>query len=355
MTRRRNRWLPALLLAAALPAATSARAGAPELPEAVPPAEGQHPATPPAELTAPPVAPKSRLPYPAGSRLLVDAVGVAPSAPVAPGLSAAGGLVRVAIVLPPAPARDLAALLRPLVSAGLLPPEAQPVLSVQAASRGGSTPPDEANVYEGPGGTVALGLLRGTRAGPAAYTVAFDRRVEPAQAVAVARATALRLAATALAAPGVPARPGPAVSLVPAGAVPLGPQSRVQGVALQQLAAGIQQSPQLTPRLRRLAVGLLGQATAVTYSSWRTAAPLAGSAFAAFYSQPLILRTWGRPVVRDETDPQRPTYLFQRPDGRGVVMVRAQPHTPRSGGKPVTTLYLLEMEGAISLAGLTGP
>jgi hypothetical protein len=245
----------------------------------------------------------------------------------------------------------------------ILLPAARPVFSMvtrpeAAGPAAARTVAEETNLYVTPatGETLALGMRQGgPTGGLLVYAVVLTGIADTTQAALYARQTVSRMAASALGLPAARVIPAAGVvSLVPAGATAAGPKSRLQGPALRQLLLGIEQAPQLTPQIRRLAVGLIGQAHTVTYSSWRTARPLTAKNFFTFYTQPAIQRTWGLPVTRDETDPERPTVLLQRTDNRTVVMIRAQPTPPGINGKTSTQLFILEMEGNINVGALLG-
>lgn len=314
--------------------------------------------TPPALLPTT----KSGLPVPGNVRVLVDAQSAAPT-----GVAARPGVprtLRVLIFQPEGGRLTWEQLNQLYTERGVLLPSARPVFSMASGRKpragGGAAAvsvgvDEETNLYaSGIGEVLALGMRRGSPfTGLVVYAVVLGGVSDTTQGALYARQTASRLAASAL---GLPIRVVPAavVSLVPAGAAAAGPQSRLQGAALQQLLAGIQQAPQLSPQVRRLAVGLISQANTVTYSTWRTAQPLSTKNFFAFYTQAAIQRTWGLPLTRDETDPVQPTVLFQRPDTRTVVMIRAQPAPPAANGKASTTLFILEMEGNINVGALLG-
>lgn len=318
------------------------------------------PSVPAAAAPGAPVllAPKSRLPYPADADVWVDAQGQ-PRVTV-PGVEP--GLIRGVAVLVYRPRGDSltwGAQLELCARQGLLSAGGRPEFSVNSAPPASEESPDpnanaeETNAFRAAdGGYVVLGQIRNLRTRhQLAYVVLLSGKLNGVQAVAQARSVVDELAGTAKL-----LRLGPPV---PPGSTAAGPSLRLEGDRVRQLLQGIELSARSTPRVKAMARAVLPQATAVTLSTWRTAAALSDQAFFAFYLQQAVRLGWGPPIGQDESVPGRPTLLFQRPNGDGVMMVRAQPAPPGTLGpggatnRLTTTLYVLMMEGKINAASLS--
>jgi len=297
---------------------------------------------------------KGGLPYPADAELWVDAqVGRTPVA-----LGTFRGTVQKMQVVAFRPKGDALAVgeIEPLfVAARLLEASTKPVLEL-------ITPPAPLNPG---GGAVAYDtlvyrtgrpseiLVCGTIRNPAmpqqlAYAVLMTSNLDAGQAFVHARRTVEPLVVEERARRlSVPA---------PAGAKVAQPRYSLAPEQIRQLLRGIEQDAAISPRVKEMARVLLPQATGLTFSAWRTQAPLSDQRFFNYYTQQAAALGWGAPVTRDETQPGRPTLLFQRPNSEAVVMVRAQPTTPRPGilHVPATTIYVLVMEGNINVGAVRG-
>jgi hypothetical protein len=134
---------------------------------------------------------------------------------------------------------------------------------------------------------------------------------------------------------------------MPAGTVPAGPTARWDGAKLTQLLQAITRDPAVSARVKEMSNSVIPQAASINYSTWKTATPLSDQAFVEFYTQQGLRLGWGAPVSTDQTVPSRPTLLFQRPNGEGYVMLRAQPSPPGAIGtvtRPSTTIIVLDVE-----------
>jgi hypothetical protein len=134
---------------------------------------------------------------------------------------------------------------------------------------------------------------------------------------------------------------------MPAGTVPAGPTARWEGAKLAQLLQAINRDPAVSARVKEMATSVIPQATSINYSTWKTAAPLSDQAFVDFYTQQGLKLGWGAPVSTDQTQPGRPTLLFQRANKEGYVMLRAQPTPAGPVGtvtRPSTTIIALDVE-----------
>ena len=134
---------------------------------------------------------------------------------------------------------------------------------------------------------------------------------------------------------------------MPTGTVPAGPTARWEGPKLAQLLQAINRDPAVTPRVKEMAASVIPQAVSINYSTWKTPSPLSDQAFVEFYTQQGPKLGWGAPPSTDQTQPGRPTLLFQRANGEGYIMLRAQPSQPGPIGtvsRPSTTIIVLDME-----------
>lgn len=315
----------------------------------------------------PPLAPKSRLPYPAGAEIWVDAEGV-PLAAV-PGVElGAVKRVRVLIFRPAGDRVGVPELVPLFVAAEILPPNPRPVLSVLAGlppvPAAAAAARHDLHLYKtrNPSELLGLGLRRhlvpGPQPGPVvAYGVVLTGRVEPAgaavQVQAIVDSLAAREAVARLAPP------------VPPGSV-LTSQVRVDGPRLPLLVRNIEGDPTVPVRMKEITRAVIPQARMVLLHTWRTPGPLSGKAVVDFYLEQAAQRGWGPPVSRDESVPGQPMLLFQRPNDEGVLMVRAvttplpAPGVPAAPGAPssraaATMIVILEMPGRIDLDRLKPP
>jgi hypothetical protein len=144
---------------------------------------------------------------------------------------------------------------------------------------------------------------------------------------------------------------------VPPGAQPAAAQIQYDRAGLAQMRQAIEQQAGVSPRVKQMARVVMSQATRLNYSVWRTSAPLSDQAFIQYYVEETGRLGWGPPISKDETQPGRPTLLFQKPNNAGVVLIRAQPApaAARPNGPllpPSTFIYVLDMEGTINVASL---
>jgi hypothetical protein len=337
----RRWWVSAL---AAATASLTAAAPAFCAPEKVAPGKGAAPGTQ--------VAPTSQLPYPKGAEWWADAQGTPTAMP--PGMQmtdvqrvqalvyrAKGdaltweqvtGMYVEQGILPPKPAFVLQSLLNPRS----LPPIAEPVV-------------EEVQVYitQMGGAFLVLGFYRYPSSKQLlGYSVLLSGKVSAAQALVQGRAIAEELIKSAWVKRLTPP--------VPPGAEAAAPVQRLEGRRLRDLLQAIQRNPNVSARVKEMARVVLPQATAVTFYQWRTQAPVSDRAFFEFYIGQADRMQWGPAVSRDETQPTRPTLLFQRPNNEGVIMVRAEPTTPVLGqvNRASTTIFVLVMEGKIDISSL---
>lgn len=314
----------------------------------------QEAAAPKAEAAAPyALAQTSRLPYPTGADRWVDAVSAGTVSVNVPGAGVAMIRKQAVMVFRPAGDRMRWEDLEGMYSAaGILPPGAAPKLSLLKLPEG-EPPAGSGNAFEDrvyrtriPGEHVALGLIRNLRTqNLLVYAVVLSSKLNDAQALLYARSTVESLAEEA--------RQQRLKLPPPAGAAPVAGVIRLQGAQLRQLQQSLVADPTVSPAVKRMAEVVLPQATAVTRSVWRTRAPLADREFFTHYTAQARARGWSAPLSRDESEPGRPTLLFQRPYNSGVVLVRAQPTTGAQAlVQPSTTIFQFEMEGTINVSAL---
>lgn len=298
----------------------------------------------------------SRLPYPAGAERWVDALGSNAVNVSIPGAGVTVIRKQAVLVFKPVGDRarweDLEAM---YVAAGILAPGAEPKLRLLKMpegepARAASTNAFEDRVYRTrvPGEHLALGLIRNLRTrNLLVYGVLLASKLNDAQALLYARSSVETLTEEAR----VQRMQLPA----PAGSVPAAGVIRLHGPQLRQLQQSLVADPGVSPAVKRMAEVVLPQASAVTRSVWRTQGPLSDRAFFDHYTAQARARGWGAPLSRDETQPGRPTLLFQRPYNSGVLLLRAQPTPARPEAllQPSTTIFCFEMEGAINVSALT--
>jgi len=291
--------------------------------------------------------PNSRLPYPTGADVWVDGAGTFNRmlAPLPGG--AAGMLVSASfIVIRPKDdnlkAEQLAAI---YAGSGYLTNGALPVFKAASLPTADSTTGNakETFVYRprGNGKWLVLGLIRNLRTQhQLASAVILSGNLDTLQAVAEANRLVELYAGEAQRRRSAPP--------MPAGTVAAGPTARWEGPKLAQLLDGIVRDPAVSVRVKEMARTVIPQAVSINYSSWRTPTPLSDAAFLEFYIQQGVKLGWGAPVSTDETQPNRPTILFQRPNKEGYVMIRASPSPPPAIGaaaRPSTTIFVLDLEG----------
>lgn len=303
----------------------------------------------PSQIADVALAPRSTLPYPLRAELWVDAEGAPTVTP--PGVPI-GAILRVRVVVfrPERDRLEQDTLVRLLVAAGRLAPNASPRLVAEPDRRSlAAVNRESTQVYAGklPNEMVVLGQVQNTATQHLlAYAVVVSGTLNAAQALVQARAVVAELAERArLTRLAVPR---------PSGSVPVSPTWRLEGARLRELARSIEQDVTLSPSVRSIARVLLPQSAAVEYSAWRTREPLTDQAFFDFYSQHTLRQGWGSPISRDATQPGRPSLLYQRPADGAVVLIRASTPAPIAAlPRAGTTLTVLVMEGRINLQGLS--
>ncbi|MGV3722159.1 MAG: hypothetical protein ACO1SX_14710 [Actinomycetota bacterium] len=300
-------------------------------------------------LAAPAVSlgPNSRLPYPTGADVWVDGAGTFNRPlPALPG-GAPGMLVSASfIVMRPKDDNLKPEQLASIYSgSGYLPNGAQPVFKAAALPTADSTSGNakETFVYRSrsAGKWLVLGLIRNMRTQhQLASVVILSGTLDILQAVAEANRLVELYAGEAQRRRSAPP--------MPTGTVAAGPTARWEGPKLAQLLNGIVRDPAVSARVKEMARTVIPQAVSINYSSWRTPTPLTDAAFLEFFTQQGTKLGWGAPVSTDESQPGRPTLLFQRPNNQGYVMIRAQPSPPPAIGaaaRPSTTIIVLDLEG----------
>jgi hypothetical protein len=320
-----------------------------------PAAEPRVPSRPTARLAA-----KSHLPYPDGAEIWVDAEGAPQGAIV--GL-AARTIQRVAVLVfrPREDDFNWTALLALYAQHKWIEPGARPEASaLDVPTEAGVIGPvgrgEEVRAYrtETVDRRVVLGFIRALPSRDLlAYAVVMDSKLSGFRAMAQGRSIVTELVDEAgklrrQAIAGAPLSSGarPPTLPLPAGAMPIRGVSWVQGPGLQQLLSSIEQSVDVSARVKEMARQVIPQARLVTFSSWRVPRSMTDTDFVAFYAQAAMKLGWGAPVSQDPT-PGRPTLLFRRPGGEGVVMVRAQPGPVLSLNRttsPSTEIYVLSIE-----------
>lgn len=302
-------------------------------------------------------APVSKLPVPAGSEIWVDVEGSGPIILPAPGLNTSPVVQRssVLVVHPRGDALAWEEWLRMFHHAGMVAENAAPLLRsstpATAAAPGGppAPPTGEYRVYGTRVATefLVLGIQKDPKSGQQQVSaVLFSGRMDRTQALTQAQSLIAELTARAVAARGaVP---------VPAGAIPAAQEIRFSGAQLRSMLTGILQDPSVSPRVKEMSRVVLPQATSLRFSVWRTREYLSDASFFDFYTQQGARLGWGQPLTRDETQPNHPALLFQRPNNDGVVMVRAQPSSmPRGAASRVPAhIFVLVIEGKIDASSL---
>lgn len=300
-------------------------------------------------LAAPTVSlgPNSRLPYPADADVWVDGAGTF-NRRVAPLPGGAAGMLISASFIVFRPKDDNVKpeqIATMYTAGGYLMNGALPVFKAVALPTAESTSGNakETFVYRTRGGGkwLVLGLIRNMRTQhQLASVVILTGTLDSLQAVGEANRLVELYAGEAQRRRAAPP--------MPTGTVAAGPTARWEGPKLAQLLDGIVRDPAVSARVKEMARTVIPQAVSINYSSWRTAAPLTDAAFLEFFMQQGAKLGWGAPVSTDETQPGRPTMLFQRPNSQGYVMIRAQPSPPPAIGataRPSTTIIVLDLEG----------
>ena len=302
------------------------------------------------------LAPKSRLPYPSDADVWVDAGGAVRAVVPAPGAGAPAIIqeARVLVFQPRADRLSLERLTALFAGSGILAAAQKPVLEASAVPpvKEGVADPNlnagDARVYATPlpDQVLVIGLIRNIRSqNQLAFAVLFRGKLRPAQALLEARALVNDLAGKAKTRrQGLP---------VPPGAEPADTTVRLEGPALRQLQISIEAAPGISIKVKEMARAVIPQATAITRSTWRCPGRLSDARFAQFYRQEAEKLGWSL-VSEDVTQSGRPTLLFRRPGGEGVVMVRAEPGPTLVGAatRPHTIVYILAMDGKINVNSL---
>lgn len=295
---------------------------------------------------------QSRLPYPVGADRWVDAAGADAVTVNIPGVGFTAIRRQAAMVYRPQGDRmrweDVTSM---CVKAGVLPPNPEPKLTLTKVPEGegaavGNAFEDRIYRTRTPGEHLAMGLIRNLRSQHLlVYEMLLTSKLNDAQALLYARGTVEGLAEEA--------RQRRMQLPAPPGGTPLGSVIRLQGAQVRQLQQALARDPNISPAVRRMADVVLPQATTVTRSAWRTAVPLADKEFFDFYTAQAKLRGYPAPISRDESHPERPTLLLQRPYNSGVTLVRAQPSPAGEGGGAAgTTVYVFDMDGSINVDAL---
>ncbi len=297
------------------------------------------------------LAPTTRLPYPMDSELLVDRQPA--MMPSIPGLPA--NAVRKCLIAAFRPRQPISLdeLARAYVAAQYLPNQPGVALEVSETAPANATTVRQARVYRSvlPDEYVILGSIRETRSqAQILYGVVISGNIGRAEALVRAEPVVSGLISSYV----LEERTRRLQIPIPGGSQPSSPMIRIEGLGLVQLAASIEQSTVVSPRVKEIARIVLPQASGVTHMAWQTPNRISDKGFFTFYLQQAEKLGWGQPVSQDQTRVGHPTLLFQRPANQGVVLVRAQP-TPLVTGKlnkPSTTLYILVIEGRIDVTTL---
>jgi hypothetical protein len=293
----------------------------------------------------------SQLAYPAGAEIWADARGE-PNLVVTGATPGFVQRARVVVCRPKSDALKWPEFIQLYVRQGLLPASPDEPLATVFPPKGNATDPnaneEETHVFrmQTPGEYLVLGLIRNLATQhQLGYTVVLSGRLDPAQALIQGRSIATELAMKAR-----------MRLLVPPNAAAAEPEYTLRGATLQGALPAILRDPTVPQRVKEMAKVVIPQATSIIRSAWRTAAPMSDQEFFDFYTRQAERLDWGAPLLKDETQPGRPTLLFQRPGDQGVVMVRAQatPLTVSVVTQPSTTLYILVMQGKINASGLRG-
>ncbi len=296
-----------------------------------------------AQQPAAQVAKESGLPYLAGADVWVDQSGK-PQA-VVPGIQP-GQLekMRVLVFRPRTNGVTLDAYAVPFVEQGLLNATQQPLLSAAQLPQGQNQNREETFLFKTSKADqfLVLGFITNVGSGnQLVYAVILDGKLNQAAALLQARTSVTGMAERARSQRLTPAPP--------AGSVVVGATNRLSGAALPQLLKAIVDNPRIPQRVKALCRSIIPQAVSVTYSKWRTPAPLKDDAFVDYYIAQAARMGWGQPVVKNLEQPGLPTLLFQIPDGGGVVMLRAQPEPATALTAEGTGILVLVMEGRIDV------
>lgn len=292
--------------------------------------------------------PNSRLPYPTGADVWVDGSGtfnrvLAPLPGGSPGMLTSASFIVFRPKDDNLKADQLAAIYS---SRGYLAAGAQPVFKATSLPTNEPSSPGNAKetfVYRplSSGKWLVLGLIRNVRTQhQLASAVVLNGNMDTLQAVAESNRLVELYAGEAQRRRSAPP--------MPAGTVAAGPTARWSGARLEQLLQSIVRDPGVSDRVKEMARTVIPQAVSINYSTWRTPSPLSDQAFVEFFTQQGTKLGWGPPVSTDETQPGRPTLLFQRPNNEGYILIRAQPTPPGPVGtvsRPSTTIIVLDLEG----------
>lgn len=299
-------------------------------------------------IAAPPTAvgPNSHLSYPADADVWVDGSGTFNQTVAALPGGNSGMLVSASFIVfrPKGDNLKIEEFATLYVSDGYLMAGAAPVFRAASLPSGdtGVANAKETFVYKTrtPGRWLVLGLIRNLRSqNQLASAVVLNGTLDTLQATSEANRLVELYAGEAQRRRQAPP--------MPAGTVPAGPSSRWEGAKLTQLLQAITRDATISPRVKEMARTVIPQSTSINYSTWKTPTPMADQAFVEFYTQQAQKLGWGAPTSTDLTQAGRPTLLFQRPNGEGYIMLRAQPSPPGPVGtvtRPSTTIIVLDLE-----------
>lgn len=301
---------------------------------------------------APVQAKKSELFHPSDARIWADAAGaVVSTLPDVPRNTVLQ--VRALVFQPKGDNLTWSELTQMLALKGALRAGQKPVFSAAKLATGEAATADpeanteETNVYAGrtPDEFVVLGFIRNQRTQhQIAYEVVLKGPISAVQATAQGRSLSTMLALTYKFNTSGPPRPQ--------GAVPTGPSRSLAGQQLRLLLESIEKSPTLARGVKSTARVVIPQATKVELWNFRTLQPFSDALLVNFYMNEAVKLGWGTPISRDESQPNRPTLLFQRPNETGVVMVSAEPVPPVPGSGSATLISILVIDGKINTGSL---
>jgi hypothetical protein len=341
-----TRWGAGLILSALVSLGPVARA------EEAPGAPGDRPAASAGVLYSE----RSRLPYPTSADRWADALSTNAVTVSVPGAGVT--VLRKQAVLVYRPALDRVSweeLTAMYVNMQVLPESPQPKLNVkklpEPAAPGLVAPAANAfdeRIYRTrlPGEHLALGTIRNLKSqNLLVYAVLLNSKLDDAQALLYAHGVAESLAEEA--------RQRRMETPPPPGGVPAAGVVRISGEPLRRLQASMQRDPNASGAVKRMASVVLPQALSLTRRVWRVP-PMSDRQFFDYYTAHARRVGWGAPISQDETSPGRPTLLFQRPGGAGVVLVRAEPTPigPAAVVRQSTTVHVFEIDGNIDVSVL---
>lgn len=293
-------------------------------------------------VAAPDVAP---LPYPAGAEVWVSQVGRPQSA--TPGvLPSSIQKIQVLIFRPADDTLRWSDFARIYVDQGIVAPNTEPFkfLSLpRAANPLADIEETSAYMTRNEGEVLVLGTIRRPGNGfTLGYTVLVKGKLSKVQAMMQAPPVVKQFLYQEKTRRMVPPMPQGSAAYTPT----------VRVTDIRSIQQAILTKAEISQRVKEMARVILPQATAVTVSSSRTPQPMTDKEFFDFYAQATAKLGWGPPISRDETQPTRPSLLYQLPFNDSVVMIRGATGTMAGTIRPSTYINTLVIEGRINTSAL---